>query len=127
MTAVVLAAGCGRPPWTPSGCLVRALPIVVVAITGGGSCLSALELRIPRQIINTGDSSVEALLPQGRGCFELDASGWSWVPLIDAVGGPPYRNFANQGGAWVTSRRGPARLGVVLAGVISKLLGEVGH
>jgi hypothetical protein len=127
MTAVVLAAGCGRPPWTPSGCLVRALPIVVVAITGGGSCLSALELRIPRQVIKTGDSSVEALLPQGRGCFELDASGWSWVPLIDAVGGPPYRNFANQGGAWVISRRGPARLGVVLAGVISKLLGEVGH
>jgi hypothetical protein len=127
MTAVVLAAGCGRPPWTPSGCLVRALPIVVVAITGGGSCLSALELRIPRQVIKTGDSSVEALLPQGRGCFELDASGWSWVPLIDAVGGPPCRDFANEGGVWVASRRGPGRLGVVLAGVISNLLGEVGH
>ena len=94
---------------------------------GGASCLSALELRIPRQVIKTGDSSVEALLPQGRGCLELEASGWSWVPLIDAVGGPPYRNFANQGGAWVTSRRGRGRLEVVLAGVISNLLDEVGH
>ena len=121
------AAGCGWPPWTPSGCLVRALAVVVVAITCGASCPSPLELRIPRQIIKTGDRSVEALLPKGRGCLELDASGWSWVLLIDAVGGPPYRDFANEGGAWVTSRRGPDRLGVDLAGVISNLLGEVGH
>jgi len=126
-TAVVLAAGRRRPARTASGCLVRALAVVVVAITRGVSCLSALELRIPRQVIKPGDSSVEALLPQGRGCLELDASGWSRVPLIDAVGGPPYRNFANEGGAWVTSRRGPGRLGVLLAGVISNLLGEVGH
>jgi hypothetical protein len=61
------------------------------------------------------------------GCLETDASGWSRVALIDPVGGPPYRNFANEGGAWVTSRRGSDRLGVVLAGVISNLLGEVGH
>jgi hypothetical protein len=126
-TAVVLAAGRRRPAWTPSECLVQALAVVVVAITRGVSCLSALELRIPRQVIKPGDSSVEALLPQGGGCFELDASGWSWVLLIDAVGGPPCRNFANEGGAWVASRRGPGRLGVVLAGVISNLLGEVGH
>jgi hypothetical protein len=126
-TAVVLTAWCGRPSWTPSGCLVRALTVVVVAITYGASWPSPLELGIPRQIIKTGDSSVEALLPQGGGCFELDASGWSWVPLIDAVGGPPYRNFANEAGAWVTSRRSPDRLGVLLAGVISNLLGEVGH
>jgi hypothetical protein len=88
-TAVVLAAGCGRSPWTPSGYLVRTLAVVVVAITCGATCLSPLALRIPRQIIKTGDSLVEALLPQGRACLELDASGWSWVPLIDAVGGPP--------------------------------------
>jgi hypothetical protein len=123
----VLTAGRGRPPWTPSACLVRALTVVVVAITRGASCPSPLELRIPRQIIKTGDSSVEALLPQGRGCFELDASGWSRVPLIDAVGGPPDRNFANECGAWVTFRRGPDRLGVLLASVISNSLGEVGH
>jgi hypothetical protein len=125
-TAVVPTAGCGRPAWTASGCLVRALAVVVVAITCGASCLSPLELRIPRQVIKTGDSSVEALLPQSRDCLDLDASGRSRVPLIDAVGGPPYRDFANEGGAWVTSRRGPGRLGVVLAGVISNLLGEVG-
>lgn len=124
---MVLAAGCGRPAWTPSGCSVRALAVVVVAIMCGASCPSSLALRIPRQVIKTGDRSVEALLPQGRGCLELDASGRSWVPLIDSVGGPPYRDFANKGGAWVTSRRGPDRLGVLLASVISKLLGEVGH
>src|SRR5215203_1712450 len=44
--AVVLATGRGRPPWTPSGCLVRALAVVVVAITCGVSCPSPLELRI---------------------------------------------------------------------------------
>ena len=86
---MVLAAGRGRPPWTPSGCLVRALSVVVGAITCGASCPSPFELRIPRQIIKTGDSSVEALLPQSRGCLELASSGWSRVPLIDAVGGPP--------------------------------------
>ena len=43
------------------------------------------------------------------------------------LAGSPYRDFAKEGGAWVTSRRGPGRLGVVLAGVISNLLGEVGH
>ena len=123
----MLAAGRRRPPWTPSGCSVQALAVVVVAIMCGASCLSALAPRIPRQVIKTADRSVEALLPQGRGCLELDTSGWSWVPLIDAVGGPPYPDFANEGDAWVTSRRGPDRLGVVLAGVISKLLGEVGH
>jgi hypothetical protein len=93
----------------------------------GASCLSSLALRIPRQVIKTGDSSVKVLLPHGRGCLELDASGWSGVPLIDAVGRPPYRDFADEGGAWITSRRGPDRLGVLLASVISNLLGEVGH
>src|SRR4029453_14949170 len=115
-TAVVLTAGRGWPAWTPSACLVLALAVVVVAITCGASCASSLALRIPRQVIKTGDSSVEVLLPQSGGCLELDASGWSRVPLIDAVGGPPYRNFANEGGAWVTSRRGPGRL-----------VGEPGH
>ena len=103
------------------------MPVVVVTTTRGASCLSASELRSPRQVITPCDSSVEALLPQGRGCLELDVSGWSWVPFIDAVGGPPYRDFANEGGAGVTPGRCPGRLGVVLAGVISSLLGEVGH
>ena len=93
----------------------------------GASCPTSLALRVPRQVINTGDRSVEVLLPQGRGCLELDASGWSGVPLIDADGGPPYRDFADEGGVWVASRRGPDRLGVLLAGVISNFLGEVGH
>jgi hypothetical protein len=126
-TAVMLATGPGRPAWTPSGCLVGALAFAVVAIMCGASCPSSLALRIPRQVLEAGGSLVKVLLPQGRGCLELDASGWSGVPLIDAVGSPPYRDFADEGGAWVASRCGPDRLGALLAGVISNLLGEVGH
>lgn len=126
-TAVVLATGRGRPVWTVSGCSVRALAVLVIAITCGASCLLPLERGIPTQVISTSDSSVEALLPQGRACIELGFSGWSGIPRIDAVGGPPYRDLAKKGDAWVTSRQGPGRLGAVLAGVISNLLGEVGH
>ena len=42
---------------------------------------------------------VEALFPEGRECFELGFSGWSRVLGIDAVGGPPHCDFANEGGA----------------------------
>jgi hypothetical protein len=90
-------------PWTACGCLVRAWALVVVAIMCGVSCLSALELRIPRQVIKTGDCSVEVLLPQSGGCLELDASGWSrghvdrcrWRPAISRLRrrGRGLRNF----------------------------------
>jgi hypothetical protein len=40
------------------------------------------------------DISVEALFPQGRERFELGSSGWSRVLGIDAVRGPPHRDFA---------------------------------
>src|SRR5215217_9504907 len=70
---------------------------------------------------------VEALFPAGGGCLELACSaGWSRVLGIDAVGGPPHCDFANEGGARVTSRCSPDRLGVTLAGVVLNLGGEVG-
>jgi hypothetical protein len=44
------------------------------------------------------------LFPQGGGCIELAASaGWSRILGIDAVGGSPYRDFADQCCARVTS------------------------
>ena len=73
-----------------------------------------------------GDVPVEALFPEGRKCFELASSGWSWVLGIDAVGGPPHRDFANEGGARVASRRCPDWLGVTLTDLILNLVGEVG-
>ena len=47
---------------------------------------------------------VEALFPQGRERLELASfSGWSRVLGIDAVGGPPHCDFADEGGALVAS------------------------
>jgi hypothetical protein len=73
----------------------------------------------------TRDSPVEALLPEGRERFELASSGWSRVLGIDAVGGPPHGDFANEGCARVASRSSPGWRGVTLAGVILDLAGEV--
>jgi hypothetical protein len=89
-------------------------------------CLSLVGLCICWRVGGTRDVSVETLFPQFRKRFELASSGWSRVLGIDAVGGPPHCDFANEGGAWVTSRRCPDWLGVTLAGVILHLVGEVG-
>jgi hypothetical protein len=70
---------------------------------------------------------VKALFPQGRGCPALvSSSGWSRVFGIDAVGGAPHCDFADQCGARVASRCSPDWLSVTLAGVILDLAGEVG-
>ena len=72
------------------------------------------------------DIPVEALFPASRERLELGSSGWSWILRIDAVGGPPHCDFADEGAARVTSLRCPGWLGVTLAGVILNLGGEVG-
>jgi hypothetical protein len=69
---------------------------------------------------------VEALFPRGEGCLGLGSSGWSRVLGIDAVGGPPHCDFANECGARVGFRCSPDRLCVTLARVILDLAGEVG-
>jgi hypothetical protein len=70
---------------------------------------------------------VEALFPDGRERFELaSSSGWSRVLGIDAVGGAPHCDFADEGGAQVAYRCSPDWLGVTLAGVVLDLVGEVG-
>ena len=121
-----LAAGCGRPVRTPFGCLVRALAVVVPASKCGVCCLSLVGPRICWRVGGMRDIPVEALFPQGRERFELGSSGWSRVLGIDAVGGPPHCDFADEGGARVASRWSPDWLGVTLAGVVLDLVGEVG-
>src|SRR5215217_7461030 len=69
---------------------------------------------------------VESLFPEGGGCLELESSGWSRVLGIDAVGGSPYCDFADEGGAQLTSRCSPVQRGVTLAGMVVNLGGEVG-
>ncbi len=120
----MLSAGRGRPAGTPFGFLVRALPDVPWTECGA-SCLSLVGPRICWRVGGTRDVPVEALFPQGRKRFELGSSGWSRVLGIDAVGGPPHCDFANEGGARVASRWCPDWLGVTLAGVVLDLVGEV--
>jgi hypothetical protein len=107
--------------------LVRVLPVVVPASKCGVVCfLSLVKPRVVCRIGGTGDIPVKALFPQGRERFELGSSGWSRVLGIDAVGGPPHRDFADEGGAGVASRCSPGWWGVTLAGVVVDLGGEVG-
>ena len=101
---VLLPAGRGRPARAPFGFLVQALPVVVPASNCSVCCLSLVGPRICWRVGGTRDISVEALFPEGGERFELGSSGWSWVLGIDAVGGAPYCDFADQGSARVASR-----------------------
>jgi hypothetical protein len=119
----VLSAWRGRPAGTPFGFSVWALPVVIAA-TGGASCLS-LGLCICWRVGGTRDVPVEALFPEGRKRFELVSSGWSRVLGIDAVGCAPHGDFAGEAGARVASRWCPDWLGVTVPGVVLNLVGEV--
>ena len=103
----------------------RGLPVVAWTECGA-SCLSLVGPRICWRVGGTGDIPVEALFPEGAERFELGSSGWLRVLGIDAVGGPPHCDFADEGAARVASRWCPDWLGVTLAGVILDVVGEVG-
>jgi hypothetical protein len=85
-----------------------------------------LAVRTGAQRSETGPEPVQVLFPQGWERFELVASGWSRVLGIDAVGGPPDCDFANEAAARVTSRRCPDWRAVTSVGVVLDLVGEVG-
>jgi hypothetical protein len=121
-----LSAGRGRPARTPFGFLVPALRVVVPASKCAVRCLSLVGSSICWRVGGTRNSPVEALLPQCRKRFELGSSSWSRVLGIDADGGPPHCDFADEGGARMTSGWCPGWWGVTLAGVIVDLVGEVG-
>jgi hypothetical protein len=72
---------------------VRGLP---VATTCGLCCLSPIGSGICCLVGGTREIPVEALFPEGRERLELGSSGWSRVLGIDAVGGPPYCDFAHE-------------------------------
>ena len=104
---------------------MRALAFVVPASKCGVRCLSLVGPRISWWVGGMGDIPVEVLFPERRERFEVGSSGWSRVLGLDAVGGPPHRDFADEGSARVTSRWCPDWLGVTLAGVILDLVGDV--
>jgi hypothetical protein len=122
-----LAAGCGWPVRTFTGCLVRALPVVPWTKCGL-CCLSLVGPCICWRVGGARDIPVEALFPQRRECFEWGySSGWSGVWGIDPVDGPPHCDLADEGSAQVASRRCPDWRAVTLAGVLLDLVGEVGN
>jgi hypothetical protein len=96
--AGVPSAGRGRPARTPFGFLVWALAVVVPASRCGVCCLSLVGVRICWRLGGMRNISVEALFPEGRERFELGSAGRSRVLGVDAVGGPPHCNVANEGG-----------------------------
>jgi hypothetical protein len=71
-------------------------------------------------------SPVEMLFPEVRERFELGSSGWPWVLGVDAIGGPPHGDFANECSARAASRQSPEWLIVGSGGEVSNLAGEVG-
>jgi hypothetical protein len=75
-----------------------------------------------------GETSVEVVLPEGGGsCLQLCGAGGSRVVGVDAAGGPPHSDFTNDADVWLAARRRPHRLRIVLTGVTSDLVGEVGN
>ena len=78
-------------------------------------------------IAAAGETAVEVVLPEGRSCLQLSCSGWSSVAGVDAVGSPPYGDFTKDGSVWAAARRRPYRLRIVLAGMASDPIGDVGN
>ena len=99
-----LSAGGGRTAGTPFALLVWALSVVVPPSRCGVCCVPLMGPRICWRVGGRRDISVEALFPQDRERFELGSSGWSRVLGIDAIGGPPHCDFADEGGVEVASR-----------------------
>ena len=102
-----LAAGRGWPVRTLIGCSVRT-PAVLAPATKCSVCgLSFAKPLAVGRSGGTGDTPVESLFPPcGGGTERGSFSGWSRVLGIDAVGGPPDCDFADEGGG-TTSRYSP--------------------
>jgi hypothetical protein len=83
-----LAAGCGWRVRALTGCLVRAPAVVVGATQCGVCCLSFVERLVARSIGETGGGGIKLAASSGR----------SRVLGIDAVGGSPHGDFADECG-----------------------------
>jgi hypothetical protein len=101
--------------------------IFVPAITFGCSRRALWNVTTDAVLAAVGETSVEVVLPEGRGCLQLCCPGWSWVVGVDAIGCPPHRDFAHDGKVRAAARRRPHRLGIILAGVTSDPIGEAGN
>jgi hypothetical protein len=104
------------------------MSVVAVVVFGGSRAnLVRSEVAIRRVVAWVGDTSVEALLPEGGRSLQLPCSGGSPVSGVDADGGPPDGDFTKDDRGRVAARRCPHRLRAVLGGVASNLSGEANH
>jgi hypothetical protein len=100
--------------------------VVVTAALRLTRWLSLIVFGVGWRLGGTGELSVELLFPKVRGGLLLLPSSWPWVLGIDAVGGAPHRDFADESCARMTAWGCPGWRGVSLAGVIVDLVREVG-
>ena len=105
-TGVCYRPGADGPFGRRAAFLVRALPVVVPRLGAVRAVCrsSALALLAGRW---HGRYPGRGAVSRGRERFELASSGWSRVLGVDAVGGPPHGDFADEGGARVASRCSP--------------------
>jgi hypothetical protein len=122
-TALLKAGGGRRRARADRGWFGHALSIFWPAISRGSSTVARSD-SMPADVV-AGETPVEMVLPEGRGCFQVCCSGWSWVVGVDAVGGPPHRDFGDDGEVRTAARRRPHRL--LLAGVTPDSIREVGN
>ena len=102
------------------------LVVVLATLEGSGCSLPPGAIQTGRVGAGVGDALVEALSPFDRSSLKLCGSGGSMVVGVDAVGGPPHGDFSDEGGAQCSARRCPCRLGGVVEGVVSDVMGEFG-
>jgi hypothetical protein len=88
--------------------------------------LTGLDIQPAAVIAAVDNTSVEVLLPERGSGLQLTCSGGSSVVGVDAIGGPPYGDFTNNGDVRSTARRSPHRWRAVPVRVSSNLIGEVG-
>ena len=105
--------------------MISVYPVAVLGDARGNLAPSRVEGH--RVVAGVGDTSVEVLLPEGGGDLLLSWTGWSVVAGVDADRSPPNGDLTDESGGSVTGGRCPHRLGIVLAGVTSNLVGDVGH
>ena len=102
------------------------LIVALATLQGTGCSLPPAGIQTGRVGAGMGDALLEALSPFDRISLQLFGSRGSMVVRVDAVGGPPHRDLTDEGGAQLSARRRPCRLGCFVEGVVSDVMGEVG-
>jgi hypothetical protein len=102
------------------------LMVVLATLQGSGCSMQPGAIQTGRVGAGMGDALLEAVSPFDRRSLKLCRSRGSMVVRVDAVGGPPHRDFTDQGGAQRSARRCPCGLGAVVDAVVSNVMGEFG-